>query len=841
MTEDIGASSPPANKTSFISFIKQQLKQRPHRDDDDSSSAFSTSPTSSTSPFFHHQSLAPSSHHQHGHHHSHGSRPKLPHMSHSSSAVNTVRKPSPSMYVDPYAASFTDNIFGVPLAESVKYASGSIKLGKKLDKNGNPIILGKIPVIVANCAHFLKTSNAKKVEGIFRVSGSARRIKELQAILTDPNQDYGKNIDWSLYTVHDAANILRRYLNNLPEPIIPLEFYEKFRAPLLSFPTILEHLQGGNAISATTPPPSAAISPSMKGSEASDLPSVPLLQVLDTSANPPTDQDAANTAPESPKVDPAQLKRETEQAIQQYKKLVDQLPILNQQVFLYILDLLYFFAQNSKENLMPAVNLASIFQPSLLSHPEHDMIPKEYHLSRAVVQFLIENFTKLMPSIQSWITYGSSLGADVSATRTPSSSSYNLAVPPQRRHSKSMSSVTVPSSIQSYIKEPIKSVEPPSEKPELTVKRVRPSTAQPAKESGISEVIHALKRGASLSRRRTSSTSTASSTQIEPTDTSNTSLSRQNTLSKGQTAEETGNSEETEPKSPTKSPSSVTITPKRKPVAQVSATKPVKAEITRVPVLKTTDENGSSKDVSSSDIVQDSEANGPDSEGDKGDDKYKVKRKSVATAPAIGQLSFVKAGDSRSSLGFGLDTAMSIDSALASPVASIPTTVGTSSTENQLSQSPKTRGGSLGFLKTVPTNTSESSFNPGDSDEETGYFRRPSGASISSATGSPPVASSPGPERRRSRWRRSIIGGLGLGGGSDSSAFSPPRSPGPMSPSPGPTSPIREQSVDSLGGKAESTGRSFLRKIGHRRDHSRASVKSTATEEGMSDSALSNN
>jgi hypothetical protein len=30
----------------------------------------------------------------------------------------------------------------------------------------------------------------------------------------------------------DAANVLRRYLNQLPEPIVPLEFYERFREPL---------------------------------------------------------------------------------------------------------------------------------------------------------------------------------------------------------------------------------------------------------------------------------------------------------------------------------------------------------------------------------------------------------------------------------------------------------------------------------------------------------------------------------------------------------------------------------------------------------------------------------
>jgi len=73
---------------------------------------------------------------------------------------------------------------------------------------------------------------ATEVEGIFRLAGAERRIKELQAIFNSPER-YGKGLDWTGYTVHDAANVLRRYLNLLPEPIVPREFYARFREPLL--------------------------------------------------------------------------------------------------------------------------------------------------------------------------------------------------------------------------------------------------------------------------------------------------------------------------------------------------------------------------------------------------------------------------------------------------------------------------------------------------------------------------------------------------------------------------------------------------------------------------------
>ncbi|KAJ5170945.1 Rho GTPase activation protein [Penicillium coprophilum] len=40
---------------------------------------------------------------------------------------------------------------------------------------------------------------------------------------------------------------------------------------------------------------------------------------------------------------------------------------------------------------MPSANLSAIFQPGMLSHPQHDMSPEEYKLSQDVLIFLIEN------------------------------------------------------------------------------------------------------------------------------------------------------------------------------------------------------------------------------------------------------------------------------------------------------------------------------------------------------------------------------------------------------------------------------------------------------------------
>jgi hypothetical protein len=175
---------------------------------------------------------------------------------------------------------------------------------------------------------------ATDVEGIFRLSGSEKRIKELREAFNSPDR-FGKGLDWTGYTVHDAANILRRYFNQLPEPIIPLEFYECFRDPLRNHQS------------------QAVGEMDLQSPSVGDF-----------------DPDAT---------------------IRIYQNLITELPPLNRQLLLYILDLLAVFASKSDLNKMTTPNLAAIFQPGILSHPSHDMAPPEYRLSQDVLIFLIEN------------------------------------------------------------------------------------------------------------------------------------------------------------------------------------------------------------------------------------------------------------------------------------------------------------------------------------------------------------------------------------------------------------------------------------------------------------------
>ncbi|KAL7948309.1 hypothetical protein V8C42DRAFT_314061 [Trichoderma barbatum] len=220
-------------------------------------------------------------------------------------------------------------IFGVPLRQSITYANVAISL---VDENGKSYIYGYVPIVVAKCGVFLK-EKATGVEGIFRLNGSEKRIKELKTIFDSPDR-YGKGLIWDGYTVHDAATVLRRYLNDLPEPVVPLDLYEKFRDPL-------------------------------RGA---------------------TKQAVGDT-------DGPQFVENFDErgAIIKYQKVITDLPPLNKQLLLYILDLLAVFAAKSDENRMNSQNLAAIFQPGMLSHPSHAMAPEEYRLNQCVIIFLIEN------------------------------------------------------------------------------------------------------------------------------------------------------------------------------------------------------------------------------------------------------------------------------------------------------------------------------------------------------------------------------------------------------------------------------------------------------------------
>lgn len=356
--------------------------------------------------------------------------------------------------------------FGVPLADAINQASAKISI-LGAESSADVLQYGRIPIVVAKCGVYLK-KNGLTMEGIFRVGGLSKRIKELQ-IIFNTAPEFGKKLDWDGYTVHDAASLLRRYLNALPEPLIPLELYEEFRDPLRQRPRIIKYMKykAENPLKPLRQPtpisPMASDQEEMPSPQISDSQTPKAQNYLFVPANTVQSPSIAETS-QPPIVSPVltvspapevaglvspsasrtkkvknykKLMRDVYGAIDEYKKLLDELPNLSKQLLFYILDLLAMVQNNSNENLMSARNLAAIFQPSILLHPNHDMDPEEYALSQLVVEFLIQYAYKLLPSEEPADPPKTDAASSAAASATVSASGLLAARLLGRQHSKS--------------------------------------------------------------------------------------------------------------------------------------------------------------------------------------------------------------------------------------------------------------------------------------------------------------------------------------------------------------------------------------------------------------------
>lgn len=359
-------------------------------------------------------------------------RPRLQHKSRSTNNVSRARSNSnnpseASASLRQHRDSFLQHnplvdensqYFGIPLEAAVELASAKISIFGT-SSSEQLLQYGRVPVVVAKCGLYLKTKGLK-VEGIFRVGGASRRLKELQVVFNTP-PDFGKQLSWDGFTVHDAASILRRYLNALPEPLIPLDLYESFREPLRNKPRVVNYMKY------KAENPYKTIKDMSSAGNMSELASSELLGKAEpltetnvgrfneqtgttTDLSPPdgaksTDASHAlcsaegdTESKERRRRNYRKLTRDVHDAITAYKSMVDSLPDLSKQLLFYILDLLAMVQNHSDVNLMSSRNLAAIFQPSILSHPNHDMDPVEYALSQLVVEFMIQYAYKLLPS-----------------------------------------------------------------------------------------------------------------------------------------------------------------------------------------------------------------------------------------------------------------------------------------------------------------------------------------------------------------------------------------------------------------------------------------------------------
>ena len=68
-----------------------------------------------------------------------------------------------------------------------------------------------------------------KTDGIFRKPGNTRRMTELQVVFDTRHM---QKVDFSQFSVHDVAGLLKRYVRELPEPVFTLRLQNFFFASL---------------------------------------------------------------------------------------------------------------------------------------------------------------------------------------------------------------------------------------------------------------------------------------------------------------------------------------------------------------------------------------------------------------------------------------------------------------------------------------------------------------------------------------------------------------------------------------------------------------------------------
>uniref|UniRef100_A0A8K9WL53 Rho GTPase activating protein 22b n=1 Tax=Oncorhynchus mykiss TaxID=8022 RepID=A0A8K9WL53_ONCMY len=102
-------------------------------------------------------------------------------------------------------------IFGQSLEDTVQYEK---KFGHRL-----------APLLVEQCVDFIRERGLDE-EGLFRMSGQTNLVKDLQEAFDCGDKPlFDSNTD-----VHTVASLLKLYLRELPEPVVPFSKYEDFLA-----------------------------------------------------------------------------------------------------------------------------------------------------------------------------------------------------------------------------------------------------------------------------------------------------------------------------------------------------------------------------------------------------------------------------------------------------------------------------------------------------------------------------------------------------------------------------------------------------------------------------------
>lgn len=77
------------------------------------------------------------------------------------------------------------------------------------------------PLCVLRCAYHIRDRGGLDSPHIFGLDGDLPRLARLREVFSSAATSYGKELDWSRFSVYDAANLILLFLSELPQPLIP--------------------------------------------------------------------------------------------------------------------------------------------------------------------------------------------------------------------------------------------------------------------------------------------------------------------------------------------------------------------------------------------------------------------------------------------------------------------------------------------------------------------------------------------------------------------------------------------------------------------------------------------
>ncbi|KAJ8297144.1 Rho GTPase-activating protein 30 [Rhodotorula toruloides] len=111
-------------------------------------------------------------------------------------------------------------VFGAPLAQVAEYGFvTSMIAGQRHDLPG---------VCFSTVEEIYRRGQGSKVPGLMQMQGEPGRIAKLVQIYNTP-PDYGEHHDLSIESIHNVTSLLKRYLRDLPEPVLDQRLWRLFQ------------------------------------------------------------------------------------------------------------------------------------------------------------------------------------------------------------------------------------------------------------------------------------------------------------------------------------------------------------------------------------------------------------------------------------------------------------------------------------------------------------------------------------------------------------------------------------------------------------------------------------